>query len=178
MFESSLRVIVVCFDGRRVSGSGVAVSGRHVITARHVVKGCGGKPSQIVAVRHDGKSVELVVDATVDGSDAVRLVVVGSEDRFRLYASVRLSEPRLGESVCTVACDATLASALMKCGAVAASNDSQLVAAVHVVPGNSGGPVFDSQANVVGIWTTGRFDPRRDLLGVAVTSVAWKRLVP
>lgn len=178
MFESSLRIFVACFDGRTIAGSGVAVSPRHVITARHVVAGCTGEPASITAVRRDGQTVEVVEDSLAAGIDVARLVAVGGSEPFVVHAGVRLTSPMVGEPICTVANDASATSFLMKCGSIAATAPGKIVAAVHIVPGNSGGPVFDTKAHVIGIWSMGRFDPRMDLFGVATSSRAWSRLLP
>lgn len=176
MFGSSLRVVASCWDGRRTAGSGVAISPRHALTARHVLFACGGEPPLILAIPRGGRAVEMVIDDAVPGADVVRLVVVGTRSPFRAHARLSTARPRVGDEVCTVASDGASGMPLMKCARVSLVEGSSLVAAVDLVPGNSGAPAFDAAGDVIGIWTNAQQAPGTSPLGVAAMTGSWRRL--
>ena len=69
LYSSTVRLAVQCIDGSGGWGSGVAVSTRHVLTARHVIDGCGEAGPWIITASPYGRplTVEMVVDKIARG---------------------------------------------------------------------------------------------------------------
>lgn len=176
-FEASVRIFVECPNGTQ-AGSGVAVSRRHVITAKHVVECLVGLPTSIVARTRHSATLEMAVDEVSETQDVARLVVVGAGEPFYVYAEISYSRPRVGDKVCSVGGDGPYTHSVRKCADIATVTDHYLVAPLGPVPGNSGSGVFDSRGRVVGILTRGIWFPDKEKLSLSVRSSAWKELAP
>lgn len=170
-YGSSYRVTVLCDDGM-AAGSAVAVDGRHLLTARHVVT-CSDEtsPLAIAVISWDGVRWPVLIDA-LDNHDAARLVVEGTSDNaFPVTAKVSPRIPRIGERICIIGGDRPSVYGMRKCGDVSpGSNEWEFIVSLHVVPGNSGGPAFDSQGNVIGIVSKGAWGEGHEFF-VILTSV-------
>lgn len=101
---------VTCLNIKRggfyhVGGSGVAVSPRHALTARHVVECDGGTAWKVDAADMFGRQFEMTIDKMssesedAGGADVVRLVATGTAEPFEDWA-LPGALPRLDEVVC------------------------------------------------------------------------------
>lgn len=178
--ESSMRIVVECTGEWEGFGSAVAVSSRHALTARHVVTICEG--ARFLALLPDGRAVWMVEDmrAARGDLDAARLVVDGSDEPFKVWATTRARDPKLGETVCSYtgggpdkfeAILAVLAGGPMtlaiweepfvyKCGGVAryspgAENGLAVKLGGGSVGGNSGSGIFDADGYLVALLVEG-----------------------
>jgi hypothetical protein len=160
-YEASIRIFMTCANGLHGTGSGVAISPRYALTAAHVATGCemmGSTTMGLVVETVSGRLITASVDKTEDGIDAVRLVLDGTNE-FTTWAEVSTRTPYLGEPLCVVAGDSMNIHSIKKCGFMQSYEDPMLGdygISAPVVPGNSGGPVFDAEGHVVGLVRTWR----------------------
>lgn len=175
MYLSSVRIKVICKDESGSMGTGFAVSPRHVITALHVIDCEGEPPAFVFVVLRDGKSIPMWVDdPRIGGVDAVRLSVLEPlAMEFKTWVPTSDRAPLIGEDVCVVAGGMPGTYGIKKCGAVAFIQDGHFIVSMHIVPGNSGGAVFDSFGNVIGIVRAASFEPRREYYGVMILGSQW-----
>jgi trypsin-like peptidase len=155
ILESSALVSVECVGGAKIGGSAVAVSGRHLLTAKHVVKACEGYFGVevwkiTVAVGTAGAEYEVTVDEVSQDHDVARLVISGIGEPLLTWV-VPGPVVKRGQPVCTVAGDVTARLLNMKCGRVSEIDDDLNLITIHVIGGNSGSGLFDSQDRLVGI---------------------------
>jgi len=137
------------------TGTGFAVSAQtHIVTNAHVVTGC--RSLRALHGEDSAAASLLAVDNKTD------LAVLRTELRTPQIAALRVGPPvRLGESV--VSFGFPLTGALSKEGNLTTGNVSALAGlrddptylqmTAPVQPGNSGGPLLDSSANVIGVVT-------------------------
>ena len=142
-------------EGRRPDSSGtgfVAAPGR-ALTNNHVVAGC----ARVVARNADGTRVRVRVLATDRARDLALLAVppdFGPPLTFRGSPEVRR-----GETVVTygfplsglLSSGPTLTSGDVSALSGLRNNPANFQISAPVQPGNSGGPLLDSQANVIGV---------------------------
>ncbi|MEK7180501.1 MAG: trypsin-like peptidase domain-containing protein [Patescibacteria group bacterium] len=176
LYASTVRIMIQCADGSGGWGSGVAVSPRHVLTARHVIDACEGEPWVITASLYDRKaSAEMVVERISDTTDAARLVVVGLEEPFRYWADAAATDARAGDLVCASAFDPDFF--IFQCGYVTGAYDSIVFLGFRIVGGNSGGPIFRN-GQLVALVVARSINPARQHIGMAVPLSAWRDLLP
>lgn len=178
-YSGTYKIGVVCSDGKAYTGTGFAVSDRQIITARHVVECDGDAKPVVIGVMsaNDEKMTEVVEDAfpKSDAVDAVRLVVAGSGHPFTPLP-VRTTRPKRGDVVCSIGANYQNMP-MRKCGYVGLVTDDFAGVSVHCVPGNSGGPVFDSEGYVVGIVVRGRWDSDSEFVMLMQLSASWEDLI-
>ena len=135
------------------SGTGFLVANGRLLTHNHVVDDC----ARIVARNAVGRRVPARVDATDPGRDLAVLTVpadLGPPLPFRNAPPIRR-----GEAVVTygfplsglLSSGPTLTTGDVSALAGLRDNPANLQISAPVQPGNSGGPLLDSHANVVGV---------------------------
>ena len=137
------------------TGTGFAISAQtHIVTNAHVVTGC--RSLRALHGENGAAATLLAADPKTD------LALLRTELRTPQIAALRSGPPlRLGESV--VSFGFPLTGALSKEGNLTTGNVSALAGlrddptylqmTAPVQPGNSGGPLLDSSANVIGVVT-------------------------
>lgn len=126
-------------------GSGVIVSERHVLTAFHVVQGCG-----IFVIKLADGTLRIARLEVAHSADLARLIVL--DDKLPNYR-LRTASSSMGQPVCLTAASP---KRVRECGIVKIlkrdrneSGDVRITA--KVVKGNSGAPAFDEAGRLVGV---------------------------
>lgn len=167
-YEAAVRISAMCLDGSVRYGSGVAITPRHVVTAKHVID-CKGEDAIVVTViKIDQTQVDMIVEKR-SSSDAALLMVAGSSSPFKFYAPIRHTLAKRGEEVCIVAGQYLEEYALKRCG-IAGITTSELGTwvSIHAIPGNSGGPAYDNSGNLLGILTRGKWRSDGEFIGIVL----------
>ena len=170
VFENVWRSIVVVRQGES-QGSGVIVRPNVVATNCHVIDGYG----DIVVYKHDNRraSTDTLYNATVRKRDESRdfclLYVAGLRG-----ASVKLREYRtlkVGEDVYAAGSpkglDLSLSSGIIS--QLRRDTDARYIQTdAAISPGSSGGGLFDSDSNLIGILTSKLVDEEVEGIGFAI----------
>lgn len=188
VMQSSVRILADCDGDGDLDGfaSGVAVSPRHILTARHVAEGCGRisrapDMAQFWAYTWDARRIPIVVDmlARDPEVDAARFVVDGGSDPFAVWALPALYLPATGQRVYQYTGDGTFDPPFhWKEGVISGARGQQLDISIHGVPGNSGSAVFDVNGNILGILWGGRWHSGLEFAIGAYRPQAWIELIP
>lgn len=176
-YASSYTFRIDCLGGGVAFGNAVAVSPRHLVTAKHVLLSCQsrGRINWRMRVRHH-KWIEVIDGNRSATHDVAILDVVGSE-RLPQWSRLSAREPKIGERVCKVT-STPVVERIRKCGDVFSVGRGQIAYAIHTVPGNSGGPIYDRGGNVVGIIRSGRWKISDELFGMATMPESFKEIWP
>jgi Trypsin-like peptidase domain len=148
-------VTILTFDSKKAAlgqGSGFVVAHNRVITNYHVLAGS----SSASIIFNDGSIV--TANSVVAGSAPKDLVIVyastGNRPALNLGSELQL---KVGEDVYAIGAPEGLSASLSN-GLVSAfrQDDGQFLIQVtaSIAPGSSGGPLFNSQGQVVGITTS------------------------
>ncbi|WP_334398072.1 trypsin-like peptidase domain-containing protein [Bradyrhizobium sp. AZCC 2289] len=144
----------VAGSSSKSSGSGFFVSGDgYIITNEHVIKSCG----KLVATDNSGDRLSLRFVRASTSDDLALLKADTSREAFaRIRESGRVNQ---GEAVALygfpliglLASSGNVSTGFVTALAGIKDNDRQLQISAPVQPGNSGGPLVDFRANVVGV---------------------------
>jgi S1-C subfamily serine protease len=146
-------------------GTGFVVSSNgHVITNNHVIKGCAGD----IRGNLTGEAAMVLRVVSSDANNDLALLQAPSTTTFKDFVRIRDRSIRSGDSVVAIGfpyhgmltSDFTVTTGIVS-SLSGMRNDSRfLQISAPVQPGNSGGPLFDTAGQVVGV-VTGKVDALR-----------------
>lgn len=154
------------------SGTGFVVSANgHIVTNHHVIDGCGDLKGNLT-----GEAAMVLRVVSSDANNDLALLQAPSTATFKEFARIRDRSIRSGDSVVAIGFPfhGLLTSDLTVTTGIVSSlsgmrNDSRfLQISAPVQPGNSGGPLFDTTGQIVGV-VTGKLDGLR--VAVATGSI-------
>ena len=154
---SSVSILAAMDDGTSVSsGSGFVVNDYgYIVTNYHVIEGS----SQIVITDCNGKQYSADM---INYNAELDLALLYAENSFIAAATLADSNNlKLGETVVAIGSPTGSGTSLSVSNGIVSALDRQTSSPVGMIqtnaplnPGNSGGPLFDSNGNVVGIVTS------------------------
>lgn len=154
------------------SGTGFVVSANgHIVTNHHVIEGCSDLKGNLT-----GEAAMVLRVVSSDANNDLALLQAPSTATFKEYARIRDRSIRSGDSVVAIGFPfhGLLTSDFSVTTGIVSSlsgmrNDSRfLQISAPVQPGNSGGPLFDTTGQIVGV-VTGKLDGLR--VAVATGSI-------
>lgn len=154
------------------SGTGFVVSANgHIVTNQHVIEGCSDLKGNLT-----GEAAMVLRVVSSDANNDLALLQAPSTTTFKEFARIRDRSIRSGDSVVAIGFPfhGLLTSDLTVTTGIVSSlsgmrNDSRfLQISAPVQPGNSGGPLFDTTGQIVGV-VTGKLDGLR--VAVATGSI-------
>jgi S1-C subfamily serine protease len=150
---------------RAKSGTGFVVSASgHVVTNNHVINGCVGD----IKGNLTGEAGMVLRVVSSDANNDLALLQAPSTTMFKEFARIRDRSIRSGDSVVAIGfpfhglltSDFTVTTGIVS-SLSGMRNDSRfLQISAPVQPGNSGGPLFDTTGQIVGV-VTGKLDGLR-----------------
>lgn len=150
---------------RAKSGTGFVVSASgHIVTNNHVISGCAGD----IKGNLTGEAATVLRVVSSDASNDLALLQAPSTTTFKDFARIRDRSIRSGDSVVAIGfpfhglltSDFTVTTGIVS-SLSGMRNDSRfLQISAPVQPGNSGGPLFDTTGQIVGV-VTGKLDGLR-----------------
>jgi S1-C subfamily serine protease len=153
-------------------GTGFVVSASgHIITNNHVIDGCSDLKGNLT-----GEAAMVLRVVSSDANNDLALLQAPSTATFREFARIRDRSIRSGDSVVAIGfpfhglltSDFTVTTGIVS-SLSGMRNDSRfLQISAPVQPGNSGGPLFDTTGQIVGV-VTGKLDGLR--VAVATGSI-------
>lgn len=154
------------------SGTGFVVSASgHIVTNHHVIEGCSDLKGNLT-----GEAAMLLRVVSSDANNDLALLQAPSTTTFKEFARIRDRSIRSGDSVVAIGfpfhglltSDFTVTTGIVS-SLSGMRNDSRfLQISAPVQPGNSGGPLFDTTGQIVGV-VTGKLDGLR--VAVATGSI-------
>lgn len=154
------------------SGTGFVVSANgHIVTNHHVIEGCSDLKGNLT-----GEAAMVLRVVSSDANNDLALLQAPSSATFKEYARIRDRSIRSGDSVVAIGfpfhglltSDFTVTTGIVS-SLSGMRNDSRfLQISAPVQPGNSGGPLFDTTGQIVGV-VTGKLDGLR--VAVATGSI-------
>lgn len=146
-------------------GTGFVVSPNgHVVTNNHVIKGCTGD----IKGNLTGDAAMTLRVVSSDANNDLALLQAPSTTTFKEFARIRDRSIRSGDSIVAIGfpfhglltSDFTVTTGIVS-SLSGLRNDSRfLQISAAVQPGNSGGPLFDTSGQIVGV-VTGKLDGLR-----------------
>ena len=153
-------------------GTGFVVSGSgHIVTNNHVIDGCSELKGNLT-----GEATMVLRVVSSDANNDLALLQAPSTATFKEFARIRDRSIRSGDSVVAIGfpfhglltSDFTVTTGIVS-SLSGMRNDSRfLQISAPVQPGNSGGPLFDTTGQIVGV-VTGKLDGLR--VAVATGSI-------
>lgn len=146
------------------SGTGFVVSANgHIVTNNHVIEGCSDLKGNLT-----GEAAMALRVVSSDATNDLALLQAPSTATFKEFARIRDRSIRSGDSVVAIgfpyrgllSSDFTVTTGIVS-SLSGLRNDSRfLQISAPVQPGNSGGPLFDTTGQIVGV-VTGKLDNLR-----------------
>ena len=142
---SAVTIHALCATGTISQGSGVAVSGDVILTAKHVVSCGSSSPVIMIVSLHDDTSRLVYLDKIAKGTtDLATIKIVGGQDPLPFYSNLNKSDLPYKTRLCSI--DGLVGAE--KCGRVVDARGNHVIVNVRSIPGNSGSPMFDYKGDV------------------------------
>ncbi|OKO70366.1 trypsin-like peptidase domain-containing protein [Bradyrhizobium sp. AS23.2] len=152
-------------SARTKSGTGCVVSANgHIVTNNHVIDGCVGE----IKGNLTGEAAMVLRVVSSDANNDLALLQAPATTTFKDFARIRDRSIRSGDSIIAIGfpfhglltSDFTVTTGIVS-SLSGLRNDSRfLQISAAVQPGNSGGPLFDTTGQIVGV-VTGKLDGLR-----------------
>jgi len=146
-------------------GTGFVVSPNgHVVTNNHVIKGCAGD----IKGNLTGEAAVTLRVVSSDANNDLALLQAPSTTTFKDFVRIRDRSIRSGDSVVAIGfpyhgmltSDFTVTTGIVSSLSGLRNDTRFLQISAPVQPGNSGGPLFDTSGQIVGV-VTGKVDALR-----------------
>ncbi|MCK1681388.1 trypsin-like peptidase domain-containing protein [Bradyrhizobium sp. 147] len=143
---------------RARSGTGFVVSaGGHVVTNNHVINGCVGD----IRGNLTGEAAMVLRVVSTDANNDLALLQAPSTTAFKDFARIRDRSFHSGDSVVAIgfpyhgllSSDFTVTTGIVSSLSGMRNDTRFLQISAPVQPGNSGGPLFDTTGQIVGVVT-------------------------
>ncbi|MCK1545502.1 trypsin-like peptidase domain-containing protein [Bradyrhizobium sp. 179] len=143
---------------RARSGTGFVVSaGGHVVTNNHVINGCVGD----IRGKLTGEAAMVLRVVSTDANNDLALLQAPSTTAFKDFARIRDRSFHSGDSVVAIgfpyhgllSSDFTVTTGIVSSLSGMRNDTRFLQISAPVQPGNSGGPLFDTTGQIVGVVT-------------------------
>lgn len=150
--QRAVRIMVLCRDSsKNASGSGVIFNKHMLITANHVVdRGCHSM--RVFAVAHNARVFHMTISDTLPSHDLAMLVT--GEAMPVPPVDLNGGVVRAGETVCVVP---GFPKRVRTCGKTLVvfkrPGEKNLYFEAHTESGNSGGGIYNTRGDIVGIAT-------------------------
>jgi S1-C subfamily serine protease len=138
-------------------GTGFVVSGSgHIVTNHHVIDGCGELKGNLT-----GEAAMVLRVVSADANNDLALLQPSSTATFRDFARIRDRSFHSGDSVVAIGfplhglltSDFTVTTGIVSSLSGMRNDTRFLQISAPVQPGNSGGPLFDTSGQIVGVVT-------------------------
>lgn len=144
--------------GKGKSGTGFVVSASgHVVTNNHVINGCVGD----IKGNLTGEAATVLRVVSTDANNDLALLQAPSTTTFKDFARIRDRSFHSGDSVVVIgfpyhgllSSDLTVTTGIVSSLSGMRNDTRFLQISAPVQPGNSGGPLFDTTGQIVGVVT-------------------------
>lgn len=161
------RVLADCNGDKIVDGMGsaTAIGPSHFMTANHVIH-CENPYLLIVGVSGQPREAKLL--RKTPDKDQAMLVLAKEQAPNMAWAPMRCEAPEIGDRVYSYVGDSDMPM-VFKEFFVSYVDEGKIAASGHVVPGNSGGGLFDSRGCLLGVISQGDWEKTSAEFWVLVT---------
>jgi len=162
--QASVGVVVRCDTGPSSVGSGVIISNKYIVTAKHVLK-CKSDIYTVFIKTYSGDTIRVSSDKE-SKDDVARLFASSYDFRGNIFFSETVS---INEKVCAIFANRGYKQS---CGEIVKKTKNRLFVDMDVDFGDSGSPVFNVDGQVVGIVVARTYG-----LVEAIPVQAWRELL-
>lgn len=166
--QQAVNAVVTLYSGLEIGSGSIIDADGTILTAQHVVKEAIAQPNKVkvyVKLANGNRYVGRAIGS--DKRNDLALVQISAKETLSTVPLASAASPPTGQQVCAIGSPSGRTGVLSQGTFKTLRNNGDLQSALRLTYGNSGGPLLNSQGELIGVNKSGLLSERGENTGIS-----------